>query len=371
MCYAKNKEQLPEFYGEVDESLYKKTEAKGPRKGEKYRDDIALYQSSLDPLRGCKNQRYYIAAPDESLLLPPGNIFPKEKNDGEKIPPKTEKDKVWRWTVESYLQKKHLLVFKKTKTSPLLDKNGKQAKWNIYTKSYLKDRKESGTKPRNYLNQFINRKGADYIKTLGIEFNYSKPVELIEYLINIVKTEKNDIILDFFAGSSTSAEAVLRVNAKDNGHRKFILCEQMDYIENVTIERLRQVLKKLSDKDNLFKKNNSDFVYCELMKYNEAYIEKIQVAKTSKQLVKLWQEIAEKSFLNWYVNPEIPENAVNDFIEIGKTENGLEKQKKLLAELLNKNQLYVHLAEIEDISYGVSKEDKKLNKLFYGSKYDV
>jgi len=79
---------------------------------------------------------------------------------------------------------------------------------------------------------------------------------------------------------------------------------------------------------------------------------------------------AENSFLNWYVNPEMPEEAVNDFIEIGKGENGLEKQKKLLADLLNKNQLYVNLSEIDDEDFGVSEEDKKLNRLFYGEAYN-
>ena len=80
----------------------------------------------------------------------------------------------------------------------------------------------------------------------------------------------------------------------------------------------------------------------------------------------LWHDIAENSFLNWYVNAEIPEDAMADFIEIGQGENGLDKQKKCLANLLDKNQLYVNLSEIEDEDFGVSEEDKALNKQFYG-----
>ena len=99
-------------------------------------------------------------------------------------------------------------------------------------------------------------------------------------------------------------------------------------------------------------------------------MDKIQAAKTSKELEKIWKDIAENSFLNWYVNPEMPEEAVKDFREIGKGENGLEKQKKLLAELLNKNQLYVNLSEIDDADFAVSEEDKKLNRSFYGEAYD-
>jgi len=113
-----------------------------------------------------------------------------------------------------------------------------------------------------------------------------------------------------------------------------------------------------------------DFIYCELMKYNEAFMDKIQVAITSKELVKIWKNIAKNSFLNWYVNSEMPEEAINDFIEIGKAENGLDKQKKLLAELLNKNQLYVNLSEIDNEDFNVSEEDKELNRLFYGETYN-
>jgi adenine-specific DNA-methyltransferase len=106
------------------------------------------------------------------------------------------------------------------------------------------------------------------------------------------------------------------------------------------------------------------------MKYNEAFMDKIQFAKTSDELLKIWKDIAKNSFLNWYVNPEMPKEAVNNFIEIGKFENGLEKQKKLLAELLNKNQLYVNLSEIDDEDFKVSEEDKKMNQSFYGEAYN-
>ena len=90
-----------------------------------------------------------------------------------------------------------------------------------------------------------------------------------------------------------------------------------------------------------------DFIYCELMPYNQAFMDKIQASQSSEALVALWRDIAENSFLNWYVNTEIPEDAVADFIKIGQSENGLDKQKKCLANLLDKNQLYVNLSEIE------------------------
>jgi adenine-specific DNA-methyltransferase len=76
----------------------------------------------------------------------------------------------------------------------------------------------------------------------------------------------------------------------------------------------------------------------------------------------IWREMAEGSFLNWYVNPSMPEEAVNDFMAIGD----LEKQKRLLAELLDKNQLYVNYSEIDDALFRVSEEDRRLNREFYG-----
>ena len=225
VVFAKNISLLKPFVGEVDESLYKKIESDGEMKGKKYRDDIALYQSALDPLRGCLNQRYYIEAPDGSLLLPPGISFPPQKIDGCFVAPQNRNDKVWRWSYVSYFQNKHLLVFKETKTSPLIDQDGNQAKYNIYTKSYLDERKNTGTLPRNIWDKFINRKGADLLKKMDIPFDFSKPVELIDYILQIVALNKGDVVLDFFSGSATTAHAVLKRNADDSCNRRYIMVQ--------------------------------------------------------------------------------------------------------------------------------------------------
>ena len=103
-----------------------------------------------------------------------------------------------------------------------------------------------------------------------------------------------------------------------------------------------------------------------LMNYNQKFIDRINSSESLQGLLEVWQEIAENSFLNWYVNPKFPEGAISDFIKIGNEVNGLVKQKKLLMELLDKNQLYVNLSEIDDVKFNVSEEDKALNKAFYG-----
>ena len=201
------------------------------------------------------------------------------------------------------------------------------------------------------------------IKTLITDYNFStpKPERLLQRIVHI-GSDEGDIVLDFFAGSATTAAVAHKMN------RQWITIEQMDYVETITIERLKKVIA--GEQGGISKSVNwqggGDFIYCELMPYNQAYIDKIQATQSSEELVALWRDIAENSFLNWYVNPELPTEAVDDFIEIGKGEGGLDKQKKLLAELLDKNQLYVNLSEIEDENFGVSEEDKALNRAFYG-----
>jgi len=197
-------------------------------------------------------------------------------------------------------------------------------------------------------------------------FLTQKPERLIQRILEMT-TDPEDIVLDFQLGSGTTAVVSHKMG------RQFIGVEQLDYGENDAVVRLDKVLK--GDKTGISKTVNwqggGDFVYCELMKYNGAFMERIQTAKSSEELLQIWREMAEVSFLNWYVNPEMPEEAVNDFVAIGKEPNGLEKQKRLLAELLDKNQLYVNLSEIDDTQFKVSEEDKALNKAFYGEAYNA
>ena len=72
-------------------------------------------------------------------------------------------------------------------------------------------------------------------------FDTVKPPEIIERLLSAV-TASNAIILDSFAGSGTTAHAVLKLNAQDGGNRQFILCEMMDYANAITAERVRRVM---------------------------------------------------------------------------------------------------------------------------------
>ncbi len=193
-------------------------------------------------------------------------------------------------------------------------------------------------------------------------FNNPKGTILLKKIMRVANISNNDIVLDYHAGSGTTASAVIELNKEINLEGvRFILCEQMNYVDSVTIERVRKVMEQ---------NNEGDFIYFELMAFVDSFMERIQAAVSSDELLQIWKEMSANSFLNWYVNPRIPEEAVNDFIAIGKEENGIENQKKLLAKMLDKNQLYVNLSEIDDVTYKMSDADKALNKAFYGDAFN-
>ena len=207
---------------EVISKLYTSVETEGERKGERYRP-FGLYQSSLDSR---PNQRYYIQAPDGTLLIPPGNVMPDEQNDGASVKPVSNEDKVWRWSCERYLQEKEKgnIEFKKS-DGVLIDADGKPAKWNVYTKIWLSDRQEEGMTPVNFITKYENRHSAKELKALEIPFDFAKPIGLISYLAQLCSVGSNDIVLDFFSGSATTAHAVMKLNAGDGGNRKFIMVQ--------------------------------------------------------------------------------------------------------------------------------------------------
>ncbi len=209
------------------------------------------------------------------------------------------------------------------------------------------------------LKGMVNSKGTDEIvEIFGRKaFSYPKNELLMQRIIEYT-TKEGDIVLDFHLGSGTTAAVAHKMG------RQYIGIEQMDYAETLPVERLKKVIagEQGGISESVNWQGGGDFIYSELMPYNQTYMDKIRSAQSSEELIALWRDIAENSFLNWYVNEEIPEEAVKDFIAI----DDVEKQKHLLAELLDKNQLYVNLAEIEDEDFRVSEADKVLNRAFYG-----
>ncbi|MDW5417177.1 site-specific DNA-methyltransferase [Iodobacter sp. CM08] len=124
-----------------------------------------------------------------------------------------------------------------------------------------------------------NQEGArDILSFFGTKvFNYAKPLSLIKNLLQQA-TRPNDIVLDFFAGSGTTAQAVLELNAEDEGKRRFILCSSTEattkepnknLCRDVCAERVRRVMQGYGNKPAL----GGSFAYLQLDKYQEADIQ--------------------------------------------------------------------------------------------------
>lgn len=208
----------------------------------------------------------------------------------------------------------------------------------------------------------LNADGKNELKDLMGEdtFAFPKPTSLLKEIIlgaTFFKKDKDAIILDFFAGSGTTGQAVLQLNNQDGGNRRFILVEQLEEHIAVCKRRLEKVIVQEDIADG-------HFLSCELKAYNEAFMERIQSAECTEQLLEIWREMPRNAILKWYINPKAPEKAEEEFIKI----DDLDKQKQELADQLEKNQLYVNLSEIADETYEVSESDKQLNKDFYSNK---
>jgi adenine-specific DNA-methyltransferase len=149
--------------------------------------------------------------------------------------------------------------------------------------------------------------------------------------------------------------------------RRYIGIEQMDYVEDVTKKRLQKVIEGEQGgiSEEVEWKGGGSFVYAELKKSNQKWVESIRDANNEKALKTIWEKMKEKAFISYKVNPgDIDENA-EEFSQLS-----LEDQKQFLIEVLDKNLLYVNYSEIDDADFEVSEEDKKLNEAFYNGNRD-
>jgi len=149
--------------------------------------------------------------------------------------------------------------------NPLLDEHGNQSKWNIYPKVYFDEDIESTLHPEDVIYDFPNSQGTKELKSLGIPFSFAKPSALIKFLISLIKAE-NSLILDFFAGSASTADAVMQLNAQDGANRRFIMVqlvedcdpqseafkEGFEAITELAKERIRRAGKKIQEENPLF-----------------------------------------------------------------------------------------------------------------------
>jgi adenine-specific DNA-methyltransferase len=185
--------------------------------------------------------------------------------------------------------------------------------------------------------------------------NGKKPEKLIKQIIELA-TNENDIVLDYHLGSGTTTAAAHKLK------RQYIGLEQLNYGDNDSVTRMKNVIA--GDATGISKavnwKGGGEFVYLELKKYNQTFIEQIETAKDTKAILKIWAEMKTKSFLSYNVDIQKQEEHIEDFKALT-----LEEQKQHLVELLDKNQLYVNLSSLNDKDFAVSAEEKKVTQDFY------
>jgi adenine-specific DNA-methyltransferase len=188
-------------------------------------------------------------------------------------------------------------------------------------------------------------------------FATPKPELLLHNLISCC-TKEGDLVLDFFAGSGTSAAVAHKLR------RRYISVEQMDDINSVLVPRLKKVIK--GEDGGVSKlaqwKGGGQFIYFELKKYNEAFVEKILSALSTGKLLEIWAQMRKRSFLDYNVDIKNLDANIEEFKKLS-----IKKQKQHLIEILDKNQLYVNLSSMNDKGFKVSPAEKKVSKLFYPS----
>lgn len=200
-----------------------------------------------------------------------------------------------------------------------------------------------------------NEDANSHLNTLNINFSYSKPESLLAFFIRAV-TSENDIVLDFFLGSGTTAAVAHKMN------RQYIGIEQMDYIETVAVERLKKVVggEQGGVSKDVDWQGGGSFVYCELKNDAQEFKNSIVDATSTDELLALFEEAKSSSFLSYRVDPK--KLRKQEFEQLS-----LAEQKQLLVEIIDNNNLYVNYSDINDTSNRISDADKKLNHEFYRS----
>lgn len=251
------------IYSKNNNVIFNKNKESYDLKRYKYKDEFfeqrgPYYIDNLDRggLQYSDSLNFKIKCPDGTFTYPNGR---KEYfNDGW----------IWKWGKEKikWALQNNFLEFRKSKN--------KKSGWAVCYKNYLKVDNtnitiERAAPKKNLITDVLNANAASDLKNLFDNknvFNYSKPVNLIYNILNFIKYEKNSIILDSFAGSGTTAHAVLNLNKQDGGNRKFILVEMEDYAESITAERVKRVISGYGEGNKAVEGTGGDFSYYELGK---------------------------------------------------------------------------------------------------------
>ncbi|EJB98433.1 site-specific DNA-methyltransferase [Helicobacter pylori] len=184
-------------------------------------------------------------------------------------------------------------------------------------------------------------------------FSTPKPEALISRILEI-STQENDLVLDFFAGSGTTCAVAHKMK------RRYIGIEQMDYIETITKERLKKVIE--GEQGGISKKcdfkGGGSFVYAELKEVNSGIKKQILNANSASECLKIFNDLNER-FLK-RADCKIDEIDSEEFQNLD-----LNEQKRICCNLLDSNEDYLNLGDIDEDAWGIDGITKKYNEIFY------
>ncbi|AIG30907.1 type III restriction endonuclease subunit M [Flavobacterium psychrophilum] len=165
----------------------------------------------------------------------------------------------WRWGKETLAKRVDEVEIRIVKT---------RNEFDVFQKDYLeKEGINKRIKPKSFWHgsEFSSEAGTLQLKKIFQEktFDTPKSVDFIEYCLQQA-TDKNSIILDSFAGSGTTAHAVLNLNNHDGGNRKFILIEMEDYANRITAERVKRVINGYGEESKKIEGTDGSFNFYQL-----------------------------------------------------------------------------------------------------------
>ncbi|WRC52935.1 site-specific DNA-methyltransferase [Helicobacter pylori] len=200
----------------------------------------------------------------------------------------------------------------------------------------------------------VSYSGETVSKMLGTEeIKGQKSEKLIQRILE-VSTNENDLVLDFFAGSGTTCAVAHKMK------RRYIGIEQMDYIETITKERLKKVIE--GEQGGISKKcdfkGGGSFVYAELKEVNSGIKKQILNAKSVDECLKIFNAL-NKRFLK-RTDGKMDEIDSEEFQKLD-----LNEQKRICCNLLDSNEDYLNLGDIDEDAWEIDAITKKYNEIFY------
>lgn len=182
-----------------------------------------------------------------------------------------------------------------------------------------------------------------------------KPERLIRRIIDM-STNPNEIVLDFFSGTGTTASVALKMG------RRFITCDQLDTQISKSLTRLSNTVN--GEQGGISKsvcwQGGGSFVYCELAKANQHFVEEIEAADSNDKLIDIWNRMQQTGFLSYKTDLKVINKNIAEFGMLS-----INEQKRFLIECLDKNLLYIPYSDMNSSEYEIDENDKQLTDQFY------